>query len=155
MSGTPMKRRRWPWIMLAAVVLFASPPLAWQYRPLNATERRLVGTWITPQTDEIYVFTSDRRFRYSLGVRPRSTILEGSWRCSGDRIDLHSDLGHLVDSHDPGITNWFRRIYQSLVARPAGVPIRFEASTVDFGQGPYLRADLQTFRPEPLHDPRP
>lgn len=154
MSGTPMKRR-WPWVVLAVVVLFAGPPLAWRYRPLNATERRLVGTWITPQALEVYRFTPDRRFQYTWVTQTNSPKMEGSWRCSADRIHLQSDLGHLVDSHDLGIGNWFRRTYQSLVAPPAGVPIRFDGSTVDFGQGPYLRADPQTFRPEPLHDPRP
>lgn len=155
MSGTRKKRRRWPWILLAAVVLFAGPPLAWRYRPLNATERGLVGTWITPQTDEIYVFTPDRRFRYSLGVRPRSTILEGSWQGGGGHLQLRSDLDHLFESRTTGGANLFRRVCRFVLGPRFGVAIRFEGSTVDFGQGVYLRADPQTFRPPPPHDPRP
>lgn len=45
MSETVTRRRRWPWVVLAVLLLLVAGPLAWKYRPLNATERKLVGAW--------------------------------------------------------------------------------------------------------------
>lgn len=46
------RRRRIGWISLTAgLVLVIGVPLGWQFRPLNAVERRLVGVWSTPSVD--------------------------------------------------------------------------------------------------------
>ena len=38
-------RRRWPWVVLATAILLIGGRVAWRFRPLNATERALVGRW--------------------------------------------------------------------------------------------------------------
>lgn len=62
-AETVRKRRRWPWVLLAAVLLLVGGRIAWRYRPLSDSEKRLVGGWALwlPQ-DETFRFGADRRF---------------------------------------------------------------------------------------------
>ncbi len=90
MSGTIPKRRRWPWIILAAVLLFVGGPVAWQYRPLNATEKALVGVWRGgwPTITEL-TFSPDRRYR-RLIVRnqDRWPLSGGAWHAADQQISM-------------------------------------------------------------------
>jgi len=64
MSATAKRRRRWPWIVLAAVLLVVGGPIAWRFRPLNATERALVGRWKCVDDVSVFELSADRRFHW-------------------------------------------------------------------------------------------
>lgn len=74
------RRRRWPWVVLAAVLLLALGPKAWQLRPLNATERQLVGKWGHDPDHVVWDFHADRH-AIGLGFR-------GTWSASSDVVTL-------------------------------------------------------------------
>ena len=84
--STVGRRRRWPWVVLAAVLVLVGGPLAWRFRPLNATEKRLVGRWQSTFVDgSIYEFRPDRRWKHSLfGER-------GSWTAANGEISFRLD----------------------------------------------------------------
>ena len=62
MIETVQKRRRWPWAVLAAVLLLIAAPIAWRSRPLNAAETALVGRWVRAADGWSMEFRSDRIF---------------------------------------------------------------------------------------------
>lgn len=80
MSEIVKKRRRWPWAVLAAVLFLVVGPIAWQFRPLNATERQLVGRWGHDPDHVIWHFHADRHAT-GLGFR-------GTWSASPDTVTL-------------------------------------------------------------------
>lgn len=89
-GDTLKKRRRWPWVALAFVLCLVGGPLAWQLRPLNATERALVGTWDCDKRtmDEgTLTFTSNRRYTQQMG----RLVIPGSWRVVDGALVLRSD----------------------------------------------------------------
>ena len=58
------KRRRWPWRILAAVLVLSGGVIAWQFRPHNSIERGLVGTWAGTKPEPArLVFDPDGRYR--------------------------------------------------------------------------------------------
>lgn len=60
---TTGKRRRWPWLLLAASLLLTGGSIEWRFRPLNSTERQLVGTWIHADgRDTRLQFSETRQF---------------------------------------------------------------------------------------------
>ena len=100
MSNPARKRRRWPWILLAAVVVVAGAMLGWRFRPLNATERTLVGRWSSVGGGRDWIeFRSDRSFEttklpfvhandltpWQLEWRTRTS---GTWTADGDVLTL-------------------------------------------------------------------
>ena len=114
MTETVKKRRRWPWVILAAVLLLVGGPIAWRLRPLNATERRLVGTW-TPEdpamTPELLPFTlkPDRTLFYSaLGG---TLTFPGRWDATSETIEIQMDPD--PDRSDPIIPRLLR-LYRQL-----------------------------------------
>lgn len=82
MSGIA-KRFRWPLVLLSISLIVVLIPLAWRFRPLNAVERKLVGTWRRPSVSEhpaFVVLRPDRRIQtLSLG----SFSPAGQWSASG------------------------------------------------------------------------
>lgn len=94
MTETVKRRRRWPWVVLTTVLIAVAWPLAWRYRPLNAEEQRLVGTWRSlPAYDgaaiRTYQFTNSRRYsRYT-----ESGFFEdsGTWQMSKGVVTFHRD----------------------------------------------------------------
>ncbi len=77
---TVRKRRRWLWVILGSLVLLIGGSIAWQLRPLNATERALVGRWSFVSHDESFEFRSDRYFVAGGGTEVRS------WNASENTI---------------------------------------------------------------------
>ena len=61
MSEAAKRRCRWPWVVLAAVLLLVAGSITWRFRPLNATESALVGHWLDPAANVQVEFRSDRR----------------------------------------------------------------------------------------------
>lgn len=91
MTETAPKRRHWRWVILACVLLLVGGPIAWQFRPLNATERRLVGSWsiddsVDPARTNLCTFRPDRTVVLSncQGARP----LIGRWRATSTHLDM-------------------------------------------------------------------
>ena len=84
MTETTKRRRRWPWLVLAVGMLLVGGQLAWRFRPLNATEKLLVGKWGGTNPDVVvYHFHRDRRFT--------SLTTSGSWRASPGLLTLERD----------------------------------------------------------------
>ena len=89
-------RSRWPLVVAAVMLLIVAFPVAWMFRPLNATERAILGTWrldASRAADVRLTFTSDRRFTRQTGFAVRLTngfnVLSetsGRWRVRGDSI---------------------------------------------------------------------
>ncbi len=110
MTESVKKRRRWPWLVLASVLLMVVGgfPFTSRYRPLSHTERRLVGVWTTPlpQTDAIadttstlhYYFNADRTYVIVIESRlpppadstrvVRQADAQGRWSCSESAVTL-------------------------------------------------------------------
>lgn len=90
MSATVRSRRRW-WCTTAIVALIlASAVIAWIFRPLNTTERSLVGTWEIPDpertwNEQILILRRDRAFV----LTERSGQQAGTWSAGGLRVELH------------------------------------------------------------------
>lgn len=84
-------RRRWPWWILAVVVLLLfGGPFAWRFRPLNAAERRMLGTWVDAEfPDTRFTFRPDRTSTRP-GCDPAPDVL-GIWMCSQDRLFQQDD----------------------------------------------------------------
>jgi len=91
------KRRRWPWVILGSLLLLIGGAIAWQFRPsfrpLNAFELSLLGTWRSSDQLRIadeFVFTADRRFvlvnGHVVGVEP-----QGRWAASPGTLTLYFD----------------------------------------------------------------
>ena len=84
--------RWWQWLV-AAVVLLGGVRVAWHFRPLNAMERRLIGTWDirNHQWDGFMTFTEDRRFAFRFRGRSPEAGWEipdmvGSWSVRGKSL---------------------------------------------------------------------
>lgn len=101
MSKTPGKRSHWPWWILLATIAVMAAPVAWRYRPLNATERLLVGTWLD-KDDVRTTFSEQRRFVEPLCIAISSGsgdhripmdgfTSEGAWSASGGQLTMQSD----------------------------------------------------------------
>ena len=82
-NQTP-RRRRWPWIVLAGLLIVVGTPLAWMYRPLNGSERRLAGSWRTDRAS--LELGANRRFQYI--ALPGAPPMVGTWSASGDHLIL-------------------------------------------------------------------
>lgn len=96
MSETVKPRRRWPWRALAVVALVVGGLLAWRFRPLNGTERALVGKWKGDYGE--VTFRSNRRFEAgdeAFGEGPDET---GTWSATEDQL--------LIDLDVPGPLTW-------------------------------------------------
>lgn len=83
MSDIVKKRRRWPWVILAVLLLLVGAPIAWRLRPLNETERSVIGTWRCEHDYAIdyETFTSDRRLtiRTDNFATGDSETVTGTW----------------------------------------------------------------------------
>lgn len=90
MPSTTPKRRRWPWVILAGVLLLVGGPIVWQFRPLNATEKALVGVWRGgwPTVTEL-TFSPDRRYR-RLIVRNQNQwpLSRGAWHAADQQLSM-------------------------------------------------------------------
>jgi len=90
MSDTVKKPRRWPWIVLAAVLLLICGPIAWRTRPLNATERRLVGHWRCKDRDLMLSLAANRRFQMA-EIPVNALPLEGRWTATASSLIIVPD----------------------------------------------------------------
>lgn len=70
--------------MLAAVLIVVGISLAWMYRPLNESERRLAGSWRTDRAS--LELGTNRRFQYI--ALPGAPPMVGTWSASGDHLLL-------------------------------------------------------------------
>lgn len=103
MTETAKKRCRWPWFVLAAVLLLVAGTLAWQFRPLNATEQKLVGAWLCKFRGQTYRFAENRRYQFI--DSELDATQEGSWKATDSSLVLRPDSdpeSSLLDR-----ANWF------------------------------------------------
>ncbi len=117
MTEIVKKRRRWPWAVLAVVVLFIGAPIAWQFRPLNSTERALVGRWQHPLgVDAIYQFGSNRRCTLTFPSSPPNFAVHGSWSASDSQLQIA--VNHITS---PGFGDepWMSRLLSTVFPQPA------------------------------------
>lgn len=105
MPEIPIRRRRWPLWLLAVVLLLIAGPIAWRWRPLNATERALLGTWRIAQPNVSgaafssldTTYTADRRWvirnpaHRPLPGRPAPAPLSGTWSAVDGRLSYGTD----------------------------------------------------------------
>lgn len=127
MSEPPKKRRRWPWVILASVLLLIGAPIAWRLRPLNTTERTLLGRWKSLDGLSAFQLSPDRRFSWESVdqrfvhelsathrtqpllfhmVDSRFLTMEGDWSASRSSLSFRDD----VDSDDFVFLSWLNRI---------------------------------------------
>lgn len=87
MTETAKRRRRWPWIVLAAVLLPVCGSMAWRCRPLNTAERGMLGHWtfLESSIETRAVFYADRTFAID-----GETV--GSWSASPSTIWLRTPV---------------------------------------------------------------
>lgn len=90
MSDIVKRRHRWPWAILAVLLLLAGGPIAWRFRPLNAAETALVGEW-RPELGvdrHEFLFTSDRRFTHRLQDK---VVFSGWWEANGEELSIWNE----------------------------------------------------------------
>jgi len=102
MSDTGNRRRRWPWLILALGLLVIGVPLVWRLRPLNATERALVGSWSCDAPKAELQFSPYHQFQgaifWKLDVPQlrgelQETVHGATWSATNSRIEIrHSRL---------------------------------------------------------------
>lgn len=100
MTETVRKRLRWPWMALAVVLLLVGGPIAWRFRPLNKSERRLLGTFEVSFRDgvlglqtpgfvlEEVTFYSNRQYVRRILDVGHPVVQRGSWEAGQDTITL-------------------------------------------------------------------
>jgi len=94
MSETAKRRRRWPWLFLAALLVLVGGPVAWQFRPLTPAERALVGHWRSSVHDADYHLSSDHRFQLTLDLGDQESLpVRGSWTASGSSFHVRAVPG--------------------------------------------------------------
>ena len=127
MTSSSHRRGRWWRGIVAAVVLLAVVPIAWHFRPLNAMEKRLVGTWDIrdDRWDGFITFTEERRFTFLFRSRSPETgwdipDIAGSWRASGSR------LRYTYDSPTRNLWSFLWRewaLHSTGMSRTASIPL--------------------------------
>ena len=127
------KRRRWPWLVLAVLLLWGGAVAVQRLWPLSFDERRLLGTWVladsswgSAETTRI-TFTPDRRFfRSGSEADPRigSLPAHGGWACPQGQLSL-------VESPPPRRLHWsiVKAYWNRLLrgGRKASQQVEFEA----------------------------
>jgi len=118
MSESVKKRRRWPWAILVAVLLLFSGPVAWSFRPLNATERALIGTWRLnayngTSSSHRRCFRADRTFEEIVCSNGQTSTTTGSWTASPESIRVFN-LRNGGDSRPPPPAHWRQRLHTAV-----------------------------------------
>lgn len=88
-DGSPRRRRWLTWIMSVGILLGVAP-LAWRYRPLSQTERKLVGTWRIGSEPERSRLTLTRGRRISAVTD--KVDRSGNWYASDGKLYVSYDL---------------------------------------------------------------
>lgn len=135
MTERSKRRRRWPWIGLAVVLLCVSGSLAWRYRPLNRTERALLGKWRpdefsrTANPADRITLTADRRFVWRMddsGTAIRVPFTYGCWSASNQGLFFKLDSPKPSSVADR-IRNVVTRVFDQ------GATIRFDVAPAPDG----------------------
>jgi len=99
MAETVKRRRRWPWGLLAALVLLIGCPVARRLRPLNAEERAVVGVWVAGRDPvrgidrhELTLSSSRSFLRRYLHNDGSVTEETGSWHIDGRTLVISFQL---------------------------------------------------------------
>ncbi|MCA9080546.1 MAG: hypothetical protein KDA58_08300 [Planctomycetaceae bacterium] len=92
-STGPQGRRLWRWLIVASLCAVVTV-VAYRHRPLNATERQLVGTWrVVGHRDDLGIqmnFRRDRSMKWTWSNGQGTAT--GNWCVTGDRLKFRSDL---------------------------------------------------------------
>ena len=105
MIQTPKTRsRRWLHLFAVLSAIIILSPLAWRYRPLNASERRLVGTWRSESGWINLRLGADRVA--SLGGGDADPVPYASWKASGNALYMTS----LEPDPQVASLSWYRQI---------------------------------------------
>lgn len=106
MSERTKKRRGWKLGIASIGLLLVAGWCGWQFRPLNATERKLVGTWtvtreplVLPDARTEFTLREDRvmlHFQPASGA-PRQRV--GTWSAADGKLST------VLDDNQPG--GWF------------------------------------------------
>lgn len=122
-TKTVKRRRRWPLVIAAIVLILVAAPLAWQLRPLTADERALVGHWrsVTPSNAD-YFLSADRRFRitFDAAIAPDRQFVRGTWTAYDSSFHVRAR---------PSGSPWrnpLRRCYAWITAPTESAKIRFD-----------------------------
>ena len=86
MNGPETKRRRWLWLLSAIGIAAIGGSLAWTFRPLNAAERRLLGTWTRMDDERVrFRFTADRRVQATV-IKTLQLEDYGDWHAADGSV---------------------------------------------------------------------
>lgn len=126
MSEGTSKRRRWLiWLLVVVGILFCAP-LAWRYRPMSETERRLVGTWVIGNEKDRSRIELTRGRRVVATGGGAKTL--GTWYASDGELFVSYDLPF------PQSWNEVTEYLMQIVSRDHGldigpVDVEFEGTT--------------------------
>ena len=90
---------RWAGGLLVLLILGM---LAYTYRPLNAVERQLLGTWQLEEEPILVTFHPDRTLSSQAAKGSKGVVMTGSWSARGDQ------LVHTV--HVPSLPTWWDQL---------------------------------------------
>lgn len=117
MNPVARKNRRWRWGLLAPALLVIAGPIAGRWRPLNATERTLVGTWSSGVPGTKLQFSPDRRVdgefylkANRLGEPFALFVNGGTWSVAGDSIRIHRPRSVLSGIRQSGFLSFLQSL---------------------------------------------
>jgi len=124
LSETVKRRRRWPWWLLVTVLLLGSGWIAWRFRPLNATERTLVGRWESIDDGSLYEFAASRRFQ-TTNPDSRVATMQGLWSATDSSLSFRDHVPRAKFSHLP----WLKRMraYAVVTFLPSTAEVRWHS----------------------------
>jgi len=129
MTEIAKRRRRWPWVAAAVVLLLVGGSLAWRFRPLNSAEKAFVGHWHDGSTNG---FRFDAN-HCCAGDGAGGEVVTGTWSARGNTLSIRFRT-ELKDYANLPWQMGLSRYLETLLSPPSG-KVKWDGANRFFWQG--------------------